>query len=117
MKPITVLFKSQFHFLSNTAKSLVLIQGLQPLRFEVAGGSQGEEGKINAAWTTETLRRQGGGALRGARVREASPVPLTESFDRAPLCPSSVGAQGPELPQFALEAPPVGGWVTARPGV
>lgn len=33
-------------------------------------------------------------------------MPLTESFDRVPLCPSSVGAQGPELPQFALEAHP-----------
>lgn len=38
------------------------------------------------------------GAPRGAQGGEASPVPLTEPFDRAPLGPSSAGVQGPEFP-------------------
>lgn len=47
IKPVTLLFENQGHFLLNMAKSLVLIQGLWHLRFKVAGsGLQGERKKI-----------------------------------------------------------------------
>lgn len=66
IKPIIVLLKNQFHFLLNIAKSLVLIQGLHPLRLEVAGGSQGENRKMKCH--VEILRPTG----RLPRGREAA---------------------------------------------
>lgn len=63
IKAVTVLFKNQFPFLLTMAKSLVFIQGLQPLRFDVVDGSQGErgKGKIKCHLGVETHRETPGG--------------------------------------------------------
>ena len=47
---LIVLFENQFHFLLNMAKSVVLTQGLQRLRFDLADESQGDTRDKNSVW-------------------------------------------------------------------
>lgn len=90
------------------AKSVVLTQGLQRLRFDLAGESQGETGEIKTPCGC-TEMPQGTPVGRGAGGSEVlfqvKDVSLTLPFEQRPCWTKASDDPGPQTPLGFSEAP------------
>lgn len=108
INPLIVLFENQFHFLLKMAKSVVLTQGFQCLRFDLADKSQGETREIKTPCGC-TKMPQGTPVGRGAGGSEVlfqvKDVFLMLPFEQRPCWTGAVGGPGAQTPLGFSEAP------------